>query len=459
MSPFVMPKVSQMFAKSPRLAPILAMLFAIPSLSIGPPAHAQTVEVGIGPNGVPVSGAPSARSERGISLPGFSIPFRLPKNVSSLRDRDVTEMLPGQILFTTDGDPSAIADETGLDLIEALPLRSLGTTLVVAGLRGKDSPEDALRRLTRSADVRGPQPNFVFQTMSDATPVPKRFAIHGLDMPSPATASANTSTTARTIARTIAMIDTSVALDHEALRGARLEQRLFVADPTPRAHGTAVASLIVGTGTEVPGVARGVRLLNFAAFAERKDGVAVATTANLAKALDAAAIARPDVLNLAFGGREDPLLGLLVDEIDRRGVCIVAASGNGGAQRRVPFPASHPAVLAVTAIDNALKPYAHATRGDRIDVAAVGLDVFVAVPDGERSAYRRMSGTSMATALVAGALSRSPECEGARSPTAIRALARAAARDLGPPGHDPTFGAGLFLRPQKIRDRIEPSSH
>lgn len=438
-----MPKHGRAFAKSHRLAPILAVLFAIPSLSTAPLTHAQTVDIVIGPDGVPVSGAPSARSERGISLGRFSIPLGLPKDTSSLRDRDLTETLPGQILFTTDGDPAAIAARTGLDLIETIALPSLGTTLVVAGLRKKDSPEDALQRLMQTADVRGPQPNFVFQTMSDAATVPKRLAIHGLDAPLAATASASAT------ARTIAMIDTAVALDHEALRGARLEQRLFVADPTPRAHGTAVASLIAGTHTEVPGVARGARVLNFAAFTERKDGIAVATTANLAKALDAAAVARPDVLNLAFGGREDPLLGLLVDEIDRRGVCIVAASGNGGAQRRVPFPASHPAVLAVTAIDNALKPYAHATHGDRIDVAAVGVDVFVAVPNGARSAYRRMSGTSMATALVAGALTRAPECGGARAPTGIRALARDAARDLGPAGHDPTFGAGLFLLPEK----------
>lgn len=445
MSSFAMPKLRRAFAKSRRLAPILAMLFAIPSLSIGPPAYAQSGGVVIGPNGVPVSSAPSARPQRRIPLGRFSIQFGLPKSTSSLRDHDLTQTLPDQILFITDGDPATIAARTGLDLIEIIPLPSLGTTLVVADLREKDSLEDALQRLTQSADVRGAQPNFVFQTMSDAAPVPERFAIHGLDAPSP-TASASTSATAPTIA----MIDTSVALDHEALRGARLEQRLFVADPTPRAHGTAVASLIAGTTTEVPGVARGARLLNFVAFTERKDGIAVATTANLAKALDAVAIAKPDVLNLAFGGREDPLLGLLVDEVDRRGVCIVAASGNGGAQRRVPFPASHPAVLAVTAIDTALKPYVHATRGDRIDVAAVGVDVFVAVPDGARSAYRRMSGTSMATALVAGALSRAPECEGARAPTGIRALARGAARDLGPPGHDPTFGAGLFLLPQKI---------
>lgn len=70
-------------------------------------------------------------------------------------------------------------------------------------------------------DVRGPQPNVLFQTMSDAAPVPKRFATHGLDAPSPATASANTGATARTIA---------------------------------------------GAHTEVPGVTRGARLLDFAAF-------------------------------------------------------------------------------------------------------------------------------------------------------------------------------------------------
>ncbi|WP_082611295.1 S8 family serine peptidase [Lysobacter sp. Root916] len=441
MNSFAMPPSRWTLVKRPRLALILAMLFAIPSLSMWAPAYAQTVVVG--PNGVPIAGPPSTAPKRGISLHGFSIPLGLLKNTESLRDRDVTETLPGQVLFTTDADPAAIAAQAGLDLIEAIPLQSLGTTLVVAGLRKRDSLEAALQRLTQSADVHGPQPNFIFQTMSDAEPAPKRFAIHGLGAPTQV--NANTSATARTIA----MIDTSVALDHEALRGARLEQRLFIADATPKAHGTAVASLIAGSGSEVPGVARGARLLSFAAFTERKDGVAVATTTNLAKALDAAAIARPDVLNLAFGGREDPLLGLMVDEIDRRGVCVVAASGNGGARRRVPFPASHPAVLAVTAIDNALKPYEHASRGDRIDVAAVGVDVFVAVPDGTRSAYRRMSGTSMASALVAGALLRATECEGARAPTAIRPTARAAARDLGSPGHDPIFGAGLFLLPQE----------
>lgn len=427
-------------------APALALLLAVPSLSICLATNAQVIDVVVGPDGEPAADTPRARSKSGISLGGFSIPLGGRNPVSLLRDRDLPEAIANELVFTTARDPAEIATAAGLDLIEAVPLRSLGTTLVVVSVREGDSPVEAQRRLARIAGVSDPHPNGLFQTMArSAAPLPKRFAIHGLDtLPQTAVGAADAS-----IGRTIAMIDTVVALDHEALRGARLQQRIFVADPTPRAHGTAIAGLIAGTSAEVPGVARGTALLNFAAFTERKDGVAVATTANLAKALDAAAIARPDVLNLAFGGREDPILGVLVGEIDRRGVCIVAASGNGGAQRQVPFPASHPAVLAVTAIDNALKPYAHATRGDRIDVAAVGVDVFVAVPDGKRSAYRRMSGTSMATALVTGALSHAPECEGARAPSAIRMQARAAARDLGAPGHDPVFGAGLFLLPKK----------
>lgn len=429
--------------KTPALAPMLALLLVAPSLSVCFSANAQVIDVVVGPSDEP-SETPRTRSKRGISLGGFSIPLGDRDRVSSLRDRDVPEANGNELVFTTTGDPAEIAAAAGLDLVEAVPLRSLSTTLVVVSLRKGDSPIEAQRRLARIAGVSDPQPNGLFQAMAGtAAPLPKRFAIHGLNAPRQTVMGAADAPTDRTIA----MIDTVVALDHEALRGARLAQTIFVADRSPRAHGTAVAGLIAGTSAEVPGVARGAKLLNFAAFTERKDGIAVATTANLAKALDAAAMAKPDALSLAFGGRDDRLLGLLVDEINRRGVCIVAAAGNGGEQRRVPFPANHPAVLAVTAIDNALKPYAHATHGDRIDVAAVGVDVFVPVPDGARSAYRRMSGTSMATALVAGALLRSPSCAAGPAPTTLRTQARAAARDLGAPGDDPVFGAGLFLPP------------
>jgi subtilisin family serine protease len=422
------------------LASCLAIGGASAALPACVPAHAQAVDIGVRRDEEPAPDTTRSQPKRGISIGGFAIPLGR-RETSAIRDQDVAQTVQDQLVFSTNGDPTAAAAAAGLDLVEATPLQSLGTTLALVRLRKGDSLAAAQGRLALVPEVSNTQPNHVFQTMADsAAPVPKRFVIHGLSAPEPI---------GRIDDGTIAMIDTVVAPDHEALRGARLQQQNFTADPTPRAHGTAVASLIAGTSADVQGVARGARLLNFAAFTERKDGIATATTASLAKALDAAAIAKPDVLNLAFGGRDDPMLRLLVDEIDRRGVCIVAAAGNGGAQRQVPFPATHPAALAVTAIDNALKPYAHATRGARIDIAAVGVDVFVAVPDGKRSGYRRMSGTSMATALVAGALMRMPECRSQHAPRAMRTHVRAAARDLGATGHDPLFGSGLFLLPEK----------
>jgi subtilisin family serine protease len=258
--------------------------------------------------------------------------------------------------------------------------------------------------------------------------LPGRFALHGFPadpLPAPVT---------------IAVVDTGIDAAHPTLAGAAVGQLAFAA-PAAGAHGTAIASLLVGRG-QVPGVARGARLLALAAFTET-DGRARSDSARLARALDSAAGHRPHILLLAFGGRDDPLLTRLLDRLHRDGTCIVAAGGNGGAKAQVPFPATHGASLAVTAVDQRLKPYAHSTPGARLDVAAAGVDLMAAVPGG----YRQVSGTSFAAALVAGGLARLPACTGARAPARMRAEVRAAARDLGPAGPDPRFGAGLFQMP------------
>jgi hypothetical protein len=366
----------------------------------------------------------------------------LPAALLRFRDSDIPEAVPEQFVFTTHADAAAIAAAAGVTLLETAPLRSLGTQLAVVAVREGDDAAAAQARLTAQPGVEGLQPNLLAQTLAatsaaaPTTPLPKRFRLHGLD-----------ATATQPVSGTIAMIDTALALDHPALQGARIEQTRFVEAAAPAAHGTALAGLIVGTGEEVPGTARGARLVNLAAFTERKNGVAVANTANLAKAFDAAAMLKPEVLSLAFGGKHDPLLARLLDEIQRRGVCVAAAAGNGGAGAAVPFPAHHAASVAVTAVDEALKPYAFATRGTRIDVAAVGVDVFVPVPGGKRGGYRRMSGSSIATAFVAGNLLRMPECNGGRAPAAMRTKLRASAQDIGDAGADPAFGAGLFRLP------------
>ena len=259
-------------------------------------------------------------------------------------------------------------------------------------------------------------------------PLPKRFVLEGLA----------TDPSAR-VSGLIAMIDTPVAAGHETFKAANFGEQVLGASAKPGAHGTAVASILVGGG-ETPGSALGARLISLAAFSAGANDLALSQTRYLAKAFEAAIRLKPDVLNLSFGGSDDRLLSVLLDTLESEGVCVVAAAGNGAAKAAVPFPATHHASLAVTAVDEALRPYAYATQGARIDVAGVGVDIIAAVPGG----YRRVSGTSFASAFVAGALLHMPQCRLNHQPAAMRAAARVAAQDLGAPGPDPVFGAGLF---------------
>lgn len=330
------------------------------------------------------------------------------------------------------GDPFATGRAAGVDVMETTPIEAVRLRMVVARLRPDDSLGAAIKRLEALPQVSWAQADHNYQSLAGPA-LPRAFELHDLgaaDLARPATG-------------VVAMIDTMIATDHPALRGAAIQQRFYRAPMTPGPHGTAVASLIAGR-TEVIGTGRGALLVNLAAFVQvSPDGAPQSQTRYIARALDAAAALRPNVLNLSFGGPEDRLLATLVAEIDARGVCMVAAAGNGGHGGRTPFPASHPMVLAVTAVDERLAPYPLATPGAAVDVAAVGVDLVAASPGG----YRRVSGSSFAAAIVSGALLRTPACARDRDPATMRTAVAGAARDLGPAGRDPLFGAGLFRLP------------
>ena len=343
------------------------------------------------------------------------------------------------------GDPQALARGAGVSLLEVAPLPSVHLVMAVAGLRPGDTPEAAVARLSRGPGVAWAQVDHLYSSAAavpaasaPAAPAPPGFELEGLSgqaMAAPANG-------------VVAMIDTAMAANHEAFAGAAVEQRLFATPMTAGAHGTAVGGLLVGAGA-TPGTGRGARLVDLAAFQQAgPDAAARSQTRYLAKAFDAAATLRPNVLNLSFGGPGDPLLEVLVNAVAARGVCMVAAAGNDGKAGRPPFPASNPAVLGVTAVDDRLNIYAAATPGPQVGVAAMGVDLIVATPGG----YRPMSGTSFAAAVVSGALLRLPACARDRNPAAMRATVAAAARDLGAKGRDDVFGAGLFrLPPAKTR--------
>lgn len=160
----------------------------------------------------------------------------------------------------------------------------------------------------------------------------------------------------------------------------------------------------------------------------------------LVRALDWLLEERVELINMSLAGPANRLLQHAVETAVESGVLIVSAAGNGNPA----FPAAYPGVVAVTAVDSRGRVYRQANRGDYVDFAAPGVDVFLAAPYNRGKYY---SGTSFATPFVTAALavliSRHPE---AGSDALLRQLSNTA-RDLGDPGRDPTFGWGLVQVP------------
>lgn len=247
----------------------------------------------------------------------------------------------------------------------------------------------------------------------------------------------------------IGMIDTLVDVNHPALKGQSLARRSSLpkgAKPGKSDHGTGVAGILIGNAEsgDWKGLLPGVSLYAANIFAARKDGGLRANLASMMKALDWMAEKKVQVVNFSLAGSPNRVLKKLMQRASQRGLALVAAAGNGGASAKPAYPAAHPLVLAVTAVDQSLAPYDFANQGDYIDFAAPGVGLWTA----RQTGGGRQSGTSFAapfiTAAVALHLSNGVKPES----RTLRERLRSFTKDLGPPGRDTVFGWGLVrIRP------------
>jgi subtilisin family serine protease len=94
----------------------------------------------------------------------------------------------------------------------------------------------------------------------------------------------------------------------------------------------------------------------------------------------------------------------------------------------------------VTATDPADAIYKSANRGKYVALAAPGVDILTTASNGT---YEQVSGTSFAAAQVSGVAALLLERQPKLTPDTVRAILTKTARDLGKPGRDDIFGAGL----------------
>jgi len=246
----------------------------------------------------------------------------------------------------------------------------------------------------------------------------------------------------------IGLIDTAVDVSHPAFAGRDIAPRSFLAagvPPAPPDHGTAVAALLVGAPqTDSAGLLPAARLFAAAIFSVKEDGRTVGSVDAIARALDWLSQEGVRVVNLSLSGPGNQVMELTAARAAAGGLLLVAAAGNNGPNARPVFPAGYPQVMAVTAVDAALQPYAVANRGDYIDLAAPGVDVWSA-RGGQGGRYN--SGTSFAAPFVAAAAALLLHVSPDAAPNSLRQHLRQGARDLGTPGRDSTFGWGLLQPP------------
>jgi subtilisin family serine protease len=241
----------------------------------------------------------------------------------------------------------------------------------------------------------------------------------------------------------IGIIDSAVAVEHEALQTADIVQQDFVpfAGNRPSRHGTAVASILVGNAKPVQ--ARFVRARLYAAsvFFEDDAGNAAATTASLVAALEWLLTEDAGVVNMSLAGPPNRVLEAAIDATATRGTIVVAAVGNNGPHGEALYPAAYEAVVGVTAVDASNRIYRYANRGRQVTFAAPGVRIKVARSTG---GYGNESGTSMAAPYAAAVIAQTRAVQTAASGAEVLATLKAAAIDLGAKDFDDVFGFGLI---------------
>jgi subtilisin family serine protease len=256
----------------------------------------------------------------------------------------------------------------------------------------------------------------------------------------------------------IAIIDSGIDDHHPDLTGqvadetATIGARGKIGLGSPRddnGHGTHCAGVAAASGANgVSGIAPGCKLL----IAKTLDLNGAGETADIARGVNWAVDHGASVISMSMGGADDARpLRQAIERALSRGVVVVAAMGNEGQEVR-NFPAAYPGVIAVgatTASDHVAK---YSTRGPWISVCAPGSGILSTTPtygvtlnsanEGNLPrGYGKLSGTSMATPLVAGIAALVKCAHPNWSPAQIKGAIETSASALGN-GFDSRGGHG-----------------
>lgn len=245
----------------------------------------------------------------------------------------------------------------------------------------------------------------------------------------------------------VGILDTGIDLQHPDLKG-NIKGGINVISPhqlpyDDNGHGTHIAGVVGALNNQfgVVGVAPKVSLYAIKVLNAAGHGV----ISDLIKGIEWAIAKRLHIINISIsGGRRVPLaLVKAIQAAVRHGIIVVAAAGNSGnvwgIGDTVEIPARLPWVLSVAALNfyNRREPY---SATGKVDIAAPGSRI---ISTYSHKRYAILSGTSMATAHVTGALAIYRRAFPKVPSHQLKQILLSRAIDLPPKGKDPFTGAGL----------------
>jgi len=331
------------------------------------------------PESIAESGAPSLLELRRLRLQEL-----IRQNRNLLDSNSAGQPVRRGILLAIDPDPLSLqlAARAGFRVIADDRDPQLGFRTVQLAVPGSMNVRAAFKLLQRAAPELQADFDHVFEPAGGAL-LPLHAAL--------------AATAGIAGGRIVGMIDGGVA-SHPSLAGASIEQNGFAGSPQPTGHGTAVASLLVGSQGTFRGAATGARLYVADVYGGSR---AAGSASTIFKALGWLTGHRPQVINISLVGPSNKLVQRAIQAVQMRGIQVVAAVGNDGPAAPPQYPASYPGVVAVTAVDAGGRALPEAGKAAHLDFAAPGADMAAALPG---KGYAKVRGTSFAAPLASARL-------------------------------------------------------
>ena len=297
----------------------------------------------------------------------------------------------------------------------------------------------------------------------------------------------------------VALMDSGIAA-HPDLPSGKVIARVDLANDgapglDPAGHGTHLAGIIAGHGTEFRGVAPDARLVDIRVLDQSGVGTLRSVVAGFEWLLDNRGALGIRVLNLSFGTTQTSsyhadLLAALAESAWFAGITVVAAAGNDGDDiGTISTPGADPFIITAGSFDDQGtrneqddRQSAFSSRGPtkdgftKPDVLAPGRRVVSLRSGGSQAAplqpqvdpgksdrnsnnlYTRMSGTSVSSAMVSGVAALVLSFHASYTPTKTKGAIVAFGRSItGSPTKAVVAPSAVFALPRAVNSQLLPS--